>query len=141
MASRYQAAPCTLWKKRSIAARCLFRLLCRSTRAKALTNSWRAANDSRSKDPLLHGKPAVAGGLWNCVHCQECANRCPKGISAADDIAGLRGMVMAKGMTEGVGPAHAKSFYTDLVEDSGRLNEVRLALRTEGISTIARAGM
>ena len=48
---------------------------------------------------------------------------------------------MAKGMTDGVGPAHAKSFYTDLVEDSGRLNEVRLALRTEGISTIARAGM
>ena len=44
-------------------------------------------------------------------------------------------------MTEGVGPAHAKSFYTDLVDDSGRLNEVRLALRTEGISTIARAGM
>ena len=50
-------------------------------------------------------------------------------------------MVMAKGMTEGVGPAHAKSFYTDLVDDSGRLNEVRLALRTEGVSTLARAGM
>ena len=105
------------------------------------THAWRVANDSRSKDPLLHGKPAVAGGLWNCVHCQECANRCPKGISPADDIAGLRAMVMAKGMTDGVGPAHAQSFYTDLVEDSGRLNEVRLALRTEGVSTIARAGM
>lgn len=105
------------------------------------THAWRAANDSRSKDPLVHGKPAVAGGLWNCVHCQECANRCPKGISSADDIAGLRARVMAKGMTDGVGPAHARSFYTDLVEDSGRLNEVRLALRTEGISTVARAGM
>ena len=105
------------------------------------THAWRVANDSGSKDPLLHGKPAVAGGLWNCVHCQECANRCPKGISSADDIAGLRAMVMAKGMTDGVGPAHAQSFYTDLVEDSGRLNEVRLALRTEGVSTIARAGM
>ena len=105
------------------------------------THAWRVANDSRSKDPLLHGKPAVAGGLWNCVHCQECANRCPKGISPADDIAGLRAMVMAKGMTDGVGPAHAQSFYTALVEDSGRLNEVRLALRTEGVSTIARAGM
>ena len=105
------------------------------------THAWRVANDSRSKDPLLHGKPAVAGGLWNCVHCQECANRCPKGISPADDIAGLRAMVMAKGMTDGVGPAHAQSFYTDLVEDSGRLNEGRLALRTEGVSTIARAGM
>ena len=44
-------------------------------------------------------------------------------------------------MTDGVGPAHARSCYTDLVEDSGRLNEVRLALRTEGISTVTRAGM
>ena len=105
------------------------------------THAWRVAKDSRTKDPLLHGKPAVAGGLWNCVHCQECANRCPKGISSADDIAGLRAMVMARGMTEGEGPAHAKSFYTDLVEDSGRLNEVRLALRTEGVSTLARTGM
>ena len=105
------------------------------------THAWRVANDSRTKDPLLHGKPSVAGGLWNCVHCQECANRCPKGISSADDIAAMRAMVMSKGMTEGVGPAHAKSFYTDLVDDSGRLNEVRLALRTEGVSTLSRAGM
>lgn len=75
------------------------------------------------------------------MHCQECANRCPKAISSADDISGLRGLTMKKGLTEGVGPAHAQSFLTDLVEDSGRLNEVRLALRTEGVSTLARAGM
>lgn len=105
------------------------------------THAWRVATDSRTKDPLLHGKPAVANGLWNCVHCQECANRCPKAISSADDISGLRGLTMKKGLTEGVGPAHAQSFLTDLVEDSGRLNEVRLALRTEGVSTLARAGM
>ena len=60
------------------------------------THAWRVANDSRSNDPLLHGKPAVAGGLWNCVHCQECAPSCPKGISSADDIAGLRAMVWPK---------------------------------------------
>ena len=30
---------------------------------------------------------------------------------------------------------------SDLVDDSGRLNEVRLALRTEGVSTLSRAGM
>ena len=104
------------------------------------THAWRAANDSRSKDPMIHAKPAVTNGLWNCVHCQECANRCPKGISSADDIAGLRALAMKKGLNSGVGPAHAKSFYTDLVDDSGRLNEIRLALRTEGVSTALRAG-
>ena len=104
------------------------------------TQAWRVANDSRSKDPMIHVKPAVANGLWNCVHCHECSNRCPKHISSADDIAGLRALAMKKGLNSGVGPAHAKSFYTDLVEDSGRLNEIRLALRTEGVSTALRAG-
>ena len=104
------------------------------------THAWRVANDSRSKDPMIHVKPAVLNGLWNCVHCQECANRCPKHISSADDIASLRALALRKGLNSGVGPAHAKSFYTDLVEDSGRLNEIRLALRTEGVSTVTRAG-
>ena len=104
------------------------------------THAWKVANDSRTKDPMIHVKPAVLNGLWNCVHCHECTSRCPKHISSADDIAGLRALAMKKGLNTGVGPAHAKSFYTDLVEDSGRLNEIRLALRTEGVSTALRAG-
>ncbi len=105
------------------------------------TQAWRLANDSRSKDPMIHVKPAVANGLWNCVHCHECTNRCPKHISAAEDIANLRVMAMKKGLNTGVGPAHAKAFHTDLVEGSGRLNEIRLALRIEGVATVARTGM
>ena len=104
------------------------------------THAWRAANDSRSNDPMIHIKPAVDNGLWNCVHCHECTNRCPKGISSADDITEIRAMVINKGLKNGVGPAHAKAFYTDLVEDSGRLNEIRLAFRTEGLGTMARIG-
>ena len=105
------------------------------------TQAWRLANDSRSKDPMIHVKQAVLNGLWNCVHCQECTNRCPKHISAADDIAGLTVLAMKKGLTSGLGPAHAKAFHTDLVEGSGRLNEIYLALRTEGVSTVTRTGM
>ncbi len=105
------------------------------------TRAWKVANDSRSKDPMIHVKPAVHNGLWNCVHCHECTSRCPKHISAADDIAGLTALAMKKGLTSGLGPAHAKAFHTDLVEGSGRLNEIYLALRTEGISTVARTGM
>ncbi|AFL68043.1 8-methylmenaquinol:fumarate reductase iron-sulfur subunit [Sulfurospirillum barnesii] len=105
------------------------------------TRAWKVANDSRSKDPMIHVKPAVANGLWNCVHCQECISRCPKHISSADDIAGLTVLAIKKGLTSGLGPAHAKAFHTDLVEGSGRLNEIYLALRTEGVSTVARTGM
>lgn len=97
------------------------------------THAWRAAADSRGKDPMLHVKPSVMNGLWLCVHCQECADRCPKGISSVSDIANLRVMAIKKGLNEGLGPDHAEAFYKDLVEGSGRLNEIYLALRSEGI--------
>lgn len=105
------------------------------------TQAWRLANDSRTKDPMINTKAAVKNGLWNCVHCHECTNRCPKHISAANDIAGLTVLALKKGLNSGLGPAHAKAFHTDLVEGSGRLNEIYLALRTEGVSTVARTGM
>ena len=105
------------------------------------THAWRAALDSRSGKPMVHGAAALKNGLWRCVHCQACANACPKGISAADQIAGLRKLTMDNGEKSGVGPEHSKAFYTDLVEDSGRLNEVRMALRTEGLSTFGHTGM
>nr|WP_317403804.1 8-methylmenaquinol:fumarate reductase iron-sulfur subunit [uncultured Helicobacter sp.] len=97
------------------------------------THAWRAADDSRGENPMVHIKPSVKNGLWKCVHCQECANRCPKGISSADDIASIRVMAINKGLDSGLGPDHAKAFYTDLVEGSGRLNEIKLALRSEGV--------
>lgn len=97
------------------------------------THVWRAAADSRGKDPMLHVKPSVMNGLWLCVHCQECADRCPKGISSVSDIANLRVMAIKKGLNEGLRPDHAEAFYKDLVEGSGRLNEIYLALRSEGV--------
>lgn len=97
------------------------------------THAWRAAADSRGKDPMLHVKPSVMNGLWLCVHCQECADRCPKGISSVSDIANLRVMAIKKGLNEGLGPDHAEAFCKDLVEGSGRLNEIYLALRSEGV--------
>lgn len=104
-------------------------------------HAFRAAFDSRNKNDMLHTKASVMGGLWNCVHCQECIDRCPKGINAAENIASLRIKAIKKGLTSGVGPAHAKAFYTDLVDGSGRLNEVLLALRSEGAATITKTGL
>ncbi|MCD8212486.1 MAG: succinate dehydrogenase/fumarate reductase iron-sulfur subunit [Campylobacter sp.] len=100
------------------------------------THAYRAAADSRSKDAMIHVKPSISNGLWLCVHCQECTDRCPKGISSANDIAGLRVMAMKKGLKDGSGPGHAEAFYKDLVEGSGRLNEIYLALRSEPITGV-----
>ena len=102
------------------------------------THAYRAAADSRSADALTHLKPSIENGLWNCVHCEECTNRCPKGISSASDIANLRVMALKKGLDSGTGPDHAMAFYKDLVEGSGRLNEIYLALRSEGIGSVGK---
>ena len=42
-------------------------------------------------------------------------------------------MAIEKGLNEGLGPDHAEAFYKDLVEGSGRLNKIYLALRSEGV--------
>ncbi|MCR4941784.1 MAG: succinate dehydrogenase/fumarate reductase iron-sulfur subunit [Campylobacter sp.] len=97
------------------------------------THAYRAAADSRCADPMVHLKPSISNGLWMCVHCNECADRCPKGINSHEDIANLRVMAMKKGLKDGSGPGHAEAFLLDITQGSGRLNEIKLALRSEGI--------
>jgi len=98
------------------------------------THAARYANDSRSKNPMEHVVGMERSGLWKCLHCMECVSKCPKGISPADDVALLRALSYKAGGTEGLGPRHAKAFSSDL-ENTGRLNEVRLVPRTEGMVT------
>ncbi|MCX7780330.1 MAG: succinate dehydrogenase/fumarate reductase iron-sulfur subunit [Negativicutes bacterium] len=88
--------------------------------------------DSRDKGDWEHLKPAVERGLWKCVHCQECITKCPKHVEPAEDIAKLRQTSIRLGVTDNLGARHALAFVADLAE-SGRLNEVKMAMRTEGI--------
>ncbi|MEZ6855051.1 succinate dehydrogenase/fumarate reductase iron-sulfur subunit [Halodesulfovibrio aestuarii] len=100
------------------------------------THAARYAEDSRSKDPMEHVQGMDKFGLWKCVHCMECVTKCPKGISPAEDIATLREASINAGGTEGPGPRHADAFLTDL-RTTGRLNEVKLVPRTEGMVSAA----
>ena len=97
------------------------------------THSRRYAEDSRDRSPLEHAEPTLQNsGLWKCIHCLQCVTHCPKHIEPAEDISRLRQMTYAAGHVQGVGPQHAKAFLTD-IEESGRLNEPKMALRTEGL--------
>ncbi|MGE4536570.1 MAG: succinate dehydrogenase/fumarate reductase iron-sulfur subunit [Desulfovibrio sp.] len=100
------------------------------------THAARYAEDSRSADPMRHVESVLAHGLWKCVHCMECVTKCPKHIRPGEDIAAMRYMAVASGHTDGPGPRHAEAFRTDL-EKTGRLNEVRLVPRTEGMASAA----
>ena len=80
-----------------------------------------------------HAEPTLErDGLWKCVHCLQCVANCPKHIEPAEDISRLRQMTVGAGHDAGVGPQHARAFLRD-IEESGRLNEPKMALRTEGL--------
>lgn len=97
------------------------------------SHARRYAQDSRDKAPLAHAMPTLDNdGLWKCVHCLQCVTHCPKHMEPAEDISRLRQLTVAAGRDKGVGPCHAKAFLTD-IEESGRLNEPKMALRTEGL--------
>ena len=96
------------------------------------TKAQKFIADSRDQGDLEHLRPALERGLWKCVHCQECITKCPKHVEPAEDISKLRQTSIRLGLTDNSGARHALAFCTDLA-DTGRLNEVKMALRTEGL--------
>jgi succinate dehydrogenase / fumarate reductase iron-sulfur subunit len=93
--------------------------------------------DSRDKNALAHLEPAVKEGLWKCMNCQQCASKCPKGISPAESIEKLRIATFKKNLSKNEGMNHAQAFYDD-IEENGRLDESKLALKTEGLKAAFR---
>jgi succinate dehydrogenase / fumarate reductase iron-sulfur subunit len=87
--------------------------------------------DSRDGSPLAHLQPAIENGAWKCMHCEECATKCPKGVAPVEDIAGLKQAAFRLGLTNSIGARHARAFYEDIAA-TGRLDEAKLALRSEG---------
>ena len=93
--------------------------------------------DSRDKDPVAHLDPAVKEGLWKCMNCQECTSKCPKELNPAEDIEKLRIATFKRKLPSNAGSDHAQAFYDD-VYDTGRLNEMKLGLKTEGLKSALR---
>ncbi|MDU2065209.1 MAG: succinate dehydrogenase/fumarate reductase iron-sulfur subunit [Sporomusaceae bacterium] len=88
--------------------------------------------DSRDKDFMAHLTPAMAKGLWKCVHCQECVTKCPKHLEPAEDISKLRQKSVQAGMTDNMGARHGMAFRDDIAK-TGRLNEATMSVKTEGL--------
>jgi succinate dehydrogenase / fumarate reductase iron-sulfur subunit len=96
------------------------------------TKAQRFVADSRDSGDLEHLIPALEHGLWKCVHCQECITKCPKHVEPAEDISKLRQRSISMGMANNPGARHALAMCDDLA-DTGRLNEPKMALKTEGL--------
>ncbi len=93
---------------------------------------WKFVADTRDKAAAQRIKEIIEKGLWKCMHCVECVVKCPKNLAPGEDIARLRQLSIKMGHTDNPGARHAIAFLTD-VEDTGRLNEMKLSLRSDGI--------
>jgi succinate dehydrogenase / fumarate reductase iron-sulfur subunit len=75
-------------------------------------------------------------GIWDCTRCNECVQVCPKGVAPMDRIMALREQAMEQGFDNNYGARHAESF-TESVGHSGRLDELRLPVRTVGMTNLS----
>ena len=99
----------------------------------ALAKAYRFVADPRDDaDGARLGKLNEYGGVWDCTRCMQCVEVCPKGIDPMGRIMALRDRAMEAGYTDTYGARHAETF-TESVEHSGWLDELRLPIKTFGI--------
>lgn len=101
-----------------------------------LNRAYRFAIDSRDAAPEEHIRPVYENELWKCLHCMQCVTKCPKGIPLTEQISYLRQESIKMGEVKNQGAKHAFAFHDD-VRNKGRLNEMMLPVKTDGLINTA----
>jgi succinate dehydrogenase / fumarate reductase iron-sulfur subunit len=102
----------------------------------ALTKAYRLAFDPRNKDSREQVKIVEKPkGIWDCVHCYEADEHCPRGIEPTKRIVALRDRAFNSGITHEAVARHHASFAAS-VKESGWLDEGRLAVESEGLTNV-----
>ncbi len=98
----------------------------------ALAKGYRFAADPRDghKQERLETY-AQPGGMWDCTHCYQCVQVCPKGVAPMEWILQLRHEAEAAGLTNTNGVRHSQSL-AESVKESGWLDEAKLAMDSYG---------
>ncbi|MBI2461087.1 MAG: hypothetical protein HYV61_06285 [Candidatus Rokubacteria bacterium] len=106
----------------------------------ALTKAFRVVFDPRdgaARERLKRlGEPR---GMWDCVHCYEANEHCPRGIDPTDRIFDLRDKAVELGVKSGTANPQVARHYDSFaasVRQSGWLDEGRLALETWGLGRL-----
>ena len=103
----------------------------------ALAKAYRFAADPRDDktQERLVDLFDMDGGMWDCTHCFECVQVCPKGVEPMERIVKLREMAMDAGLKDHNGVRHSKAF-SDSVEHSGWLDESQLAVKSFKLTSV-----
>ncbi len=104
----------------------------------ALVKAHRYSFDPR--DDAVHERALDLSnehGLWECMRCYFCTQRCPKHIRVRELIAQLGERAVGEGLDADPGARHAQAFV-DSLRRRGRLNETNLAVKSQGWTWAAR---
>jgi succinate dehydrogenase / fumarate reductase iron-sulfur subunit len=74
-------------------------------------------------------------GLWDCVHCYEASEHCPRGIMPTERIMAMRDKAFQMGIQNDSAARHHYSFAKS-VKKSGWIDEGRLAIESAGLTNI-----
>jgi succinate dehydrogenase / fumarate reductase iron-sulfur subunit len=106
----------------------------------ALAKAYRFTADPRDGDARGVSRERLKDlsqptGMWDCTRCFECVQVCPKGVAPMERIMALRDQAIAAGFVDNNGARHTESF-SQLVEHSGWLDELRLPIQTVGMTNL-----
>src|SRR5579885_141156 len=74
-------------------------------------------------------------GMWDCVHCFEASEHCPREIAPTERIMEMRDEAFRHGITNEKVARHHHSFHAS-VKRTGWVDEGRLAIESEGMANI-----
>ena len=98
----------------------------------ALAKAYRFVADPRDAQQAERLRAlSESHGNWDCTHCFECVQVCPKGVAPMDRILKMREMAVDQGIRTGNGPRHHDAFAFS-IEKSGRLYETTFAVKSVG---------
>lgn len=72
-------------------------------------------------------------GMWDCVHCFEASEHCPREIAPTERIMDMRDEAFRYGITNEKVARHHHSFHAS-VKRTGWVDEGRLAIESEGLT-------
>ena len=99
----------------------------------ALEKAYRFVADPRDDADSSRLEELVEqGGVWDCTRCMQCVEVCPKGVDPMGRIMDLREKVLEEGYDNSYGARHS-NVLSDMIEHSGRVDELRLPVKTKGM--------
>ncbi len=104
----------------------------------ALAKAYRFVADPRETEAAREERLqdlSERSGIWDCTHCFECVQVCPKDVAPMERIMDLRRAAMEAGHTDNNGARHSDSFARS-VKSSGWLDELRLVPESLGLTDL-----